>query len=713
MESILLYIVYGKIFMRRETMVKKRYTIENLACANCAAKMEEMINQLPGVTATVTFSTKTLVLTAENPEKLLPQLQKIVSSVEPDAKITRHIRAGERKQAPAHNQDDGQPPDATKQLFFGLGLLLFGLLLDGADAAVFGLPVSFFAYLMAYLLLGAQILIAAAKNIKNGRVFDENFLMSIATIGAIIIGEFPEAVGVMLFYRVGEYCQELAVARSRKQILEASELRPDTVTLTDGTVLPVEKVQVGTELIVRPGDRIGVDCVVVSGSSRLNTAAVTGESVPKAVHPGDSVLSGCINLSSQLVLRAEKPLSESMVTRILNAVETAAAGKPKIDSVITRFARIYTPVVVIGAVLLAVIPSLITGQWAKWIYTALSMLVISCPCALVLSVPLAYFCAIGAGSKQGILFKGGLSLEAMATIKAVALDKTGTVTRGEFTVQPCKLEILRLCAACEQYSSHPIAVSILEAAKQKAIEPERPTELEEIPGYGIRATIGMRRVLCGNRKLLEQANVPVPEVQELGSIVYVAVNGVCVGYLVVSDTVKTGANRAVNAVEAMGIPVAMLTGDVKEAAEAAAERANIRQVYARLLPEEKLETLELLRDEIGPVLFVGDGINDAPVLAGADVGAAMGSGADAAIEAADVVFLNNNLSSIPVALKLARATRSVAWQNIIFALVAKVAVMVLSILGITSLWLAVVADTGVALLCVLNAIRLLRVRKMK
>ena len=695
-------------------MVKKRYTLENLGCANCASKIEEKINSLPGVTATVVFSTKTLIVTAEDPGKLLPQLQEIVRSVEPEVKLTRHIPAGDRKQKkPAHGHGDEQPPDAKKQLFFGAGLLLFGLLLDSAEAAVFGLPVSFLAYLMAYLLLGAQILIAAVKNIKNGHVFDENFLMSIATVGAIVIGEFPEAVGVMLFYRIGEHCQELAVARSRKQILEASELRPDTVTLTDGRVIPVEEVQVGMELIVRPGDRIGVDCVVVEGNSRINTAAVTGESVHKAVHPGDSVLSGCINVSSQLLLRAEKPLSESMVTRILSAVENAAAGKPKIDSVITRFARIYTPVVVIGAVLLAVIPSIITGQWSKWIYTALSMLVISCPCALVLSVPLAYFCAIGAGSKQGILFKGGLALEAMANIKAVALDKTGTVTRGDFTVQPCKLEILRLCAACEQYSSHPIAVSIMEAAKQKAIEPERPTEMEEIPGYGIRATIGMRQVLCGNRKLLEQENVPVPEVQELGSIVYVAVNGVCIGYLVVSDTVKPGANRAVGAVEAMGIPVAMLTGDVKEAAEAAAQRANIQQVYSRLLPEEKLETLELLREEIGPVLFVGDGINDAPVLAGADVGAAMGSGADAAIEAADVVFLNNNLSFIPVALKLARATRSVAWQNIIFALLAKVAVMVLSILGITSLWLAVVADTVVALLCVLNAIRLLRVRKMK
>ena len=696
-------------------MVKKRYTIEHLGCANCAAKIEEKINQLPGVTAVVTFSTKTLTVTAENPENLLPQLQKIVKSVEPGAKLVRHVRVGDRKpqnhQVHHHGHGGEQPPDARKQLLLGAGLLAFGLLLDYAGAAVFGMKVSFLAYLMAYLLLGAQILIAAAKNIKNGQVFDENFLMSIATLGAIFIGNFPEAVGVMLFYRVGEYCQELAVARSRKQILEASQLRPDTVTLTDGSVLPVEEVQVGMEFSVRPGDRIGVDSVVVSGSSRINSAAVTGESVPTAVHPGDPVLSGCLNVTSQLVLRAEKPLEESMVTRILNAVETAAAGKPKIDSFISRFARSYTPVVVIAAVLLAVIPSIITGQWSKWIYTALSMLVISCPCALVLSVPLAYFCAIGAGSKQGILFKGGLSLEALAGIKAVALDKTGTVTKGEFTVQPCKLEILRLCAACEQHSSHPIALSIMEAAKQKAIVPEEPSELEEIPGYGIRATVGMKQVLCGNRKLLEQAGVPVPEATEPGSIVYVSVNGVCLGYLVVSDTVKTGANRAVQAVEAMGIPVSMLTGDVQEAAEIAAKRAEIQRVYSRLLPEEKLETVRMIRDQIGPVLFVGDGINDAPVLAGADVGAAMGSGADAAIEAADVVFLNNNLGAVPVAIKLAKTTRLVAWQNVVFSLAAKLAVMVLSILGIGSLWLAVLADTGVALLCVLNAIRLLYFKK--
>lgn len=698
-------------------MVKRRYSIENLHCADCAAKIEEKLNRLPGITATLTFTTRTLTVQTDETEELMSRLQEVISSVEPDAKLTRYVRPTDTPEEPqehthAHPHPNTQP-EVHKQLLIGLFLLLFGLLLDGAEAMVFGMPVSFLSYLMAYLLLGAQVLIQAAKNIRRGQVFDENFLMSIATLGAFCIGNFSEAVGVMLFYRVGEYFQELAVSRSRKQILEASQLRPDTVLLPDGSSLPVEQVQVGMEFIVRPGDRIGVDAVVISGSSRLDTSAITGEAVPVPVFPGDAATSGSINLSAQLVCRAEKPLSESMVTRILNAVESAAEGKPKMESVITRFSRIYTPVVVIGAVLLAVIPSLITGDWGKWIYTALSLLVISCPCALVLSVPLAYFCAIGAGSKRGILFKGGLALEALAGVKAVALDKTGTVTRGEFTVQPCKPELLQLCASCEQYSSHPIALSILEAAKQKTLNLETPTEVEELPGYGVRAVVGLRNVLCGNRKLLEKFSVPVPAVQEVGSIVYIAANGVCLGYLVVSDTVKTGANRAVRLIESMNIPVAMLTGDIKKSANQVAQRAGIQQVYARLLPEDKLETVRTLRQEIGPVLFVGDGINDAPVLAGADVGAAMGSGADAAIEAADVVFLNTSLSAIPAAIKLAKATRSIAWQNIIFALAAKIAVVILSLLGIGTMWLAVLADTGVALLCVLNALRLLYVKQKR
>jgi len=697
-------------------MIKRRYTIEHLHCADCAAKIEEKLNQLPGITATVSVTTGTLTVQTDETEDLTQRLQAVITSVEPKAKLRRYTPPKGQPRSHDHDHDHDHPhpntqPEIHKQLLIGLFLLLLGVLLDQAEAQVFGLPVSFLAYLMAYLLLGAQVLIQAARNIRRGQVFDENFLMSLATLGAFCIGNFPEAVGVMLFYRVGEYCQELAVTRSRKQILEASQLRPDTVLLPDGSSLPVEQVQPGMEFIVRPGDRIGVDSVILSGSSRLDTSAITGEAVPVSVFPGDAATSGCVNLSAQLVCRAEKPLAESMVTRILNAVESAAEGKPKMESVITRFSRIYTPVVVIGAVLLAVIPSLITGDWGKWIYTALSLLVISCPCALVLSVPLAYFCAIGAGSKRGILFKGGLALEALAGVKAVALDKTGTVTRGEFTVQPCKPELLRLCASCEQYSSHPIALSILEAARQKGITPDIPTETEELPGYGVRAVVGLRNVLCGNRKLLEKFGVPVPEVSDIGSIVYVAANGVCIGHLVVSDTVKTGANRAVRLLENQGIPVSMLTGDVPEAAGQIAGRAGIKKVYARLLPEEKLETVRTLRQELGPVLFVGDGINDAPVLAGADVGAAMGSGADAAIEAADVVFLNTSLSAIPAAIRLAKATRLVAWQNIIFALAAKLAVVILSLLGIGTMWLAVLADTGVALLCVLNAIRLLYNKK--
>ena len=696
-------------------MVKRRYTIENLDCIDCANKIEKRMNQLPGISVSLSFPTRTLFVTAEDPQDLLTRLQKVVQEEDPDAQLVRYTQPNQqhRSRQHAHKHQALDQPEVRKQLTLGAVLFGAGLLLDWAEASVFGLRVSFLAYLMAYLLLGAQVLIQAVKNIKRGKVFDENFLMSFATLGAFVIGEYPEAVGVMIFYRVGEFCQDLAVSRSRKQILEASQLRPDLVTLPDGTTMPVVDVQVGTEFIVRPGDRVGVDAVVVSGNSRMDTSAITGEAVAVAVKPGDSVMSGSINTTSQLTLRAEKPLSDSMVTRILNAVETAAAGKPKMESFITRFSRVYTPVVVISAILLAVIPSIITGQWGKWIYTALSLLVISCPCALVLSVPLAYFCAIGAGSRQGILFKGGSSLEALAGIKAVALDKTGTVTRGDFAVQPCKIDLLQICASCEQYSNHPIAMSIMDAARQKALTLDIPEHTEELSGCGIRATLGMRHVLCGNRQLLEQEGVPVPAVQELGSIVYVAVNGVCLGHLVVCDTVKVGASRAVASVEAMGIPVAMLTGDVKEAADAAAKRANIQHVYSRLLPDEKLETVQLLQQEIGPVLFVGDGINDAPVLAGADVGAAMGTGADAAIEAADIVFLNTSLSAVPSAIRLAKSTRSVAWQNVILALAAKAAVASLSLLGMGSMWQAVLAETGVALLCVLNATRLLYMKKKK
>jgi len=583
------------------------------------------------------------------------------------------------------------------QLLVGAGLFAAGLILDALS-----LP-GWIAFVAAYLLLGSQILAAGAKGLFKGHVLDENFLMGIATLGAFAIGEFPEAVGIMLFYRIGEYFEHLASERSRSQIMEAVDLRPETVILSSGEIIPAEHAQVGQQLLIRPGDRIPLDSIVIQGESRIDTAPITGEPVPVSVHPGDRVISGCVNTTGQLTVQVEKQLSESMVTRILHAVEDATAGKPRIDRFITRFARIYTPVVVATAALTAVLPSLVTGQWRYWIYTALSFLVMSCPCALVLSVPLAFFSGIGLGSKQGILFKDGLAMEALAGIRAVAMDKTGTVTRGEFRVQNADPVLLQLCASCEQSSSHPIAQSIVAAAKEQGLSLETPTFLEELPGHGIRAVLRGETLLCGNEKLLSRFGVPIPA--SAGGTVLVAKEGCYLGSLMVSDSLKEGAKEAVQTLHRLGLHTAMLTGDSEAAAKAVSDAVGIETCHARLLPEEKLAHLQQLRAKSGAVMFVGDGINDAPVLAGADVGAAMGAGADAAIEAADVVFLYSDPASIPAAVQIARRTKAIALQNVVFALVVKLLVMVLGLTGHASMWMAVFADSGVAMLCVLNSVR--------
>ena len=565
---------------------------------------------------------------------------------------------------------------------------------------------------VAYWVLGKNVLITALQNLFKGHVLDENFLMSIATIGAFCIGEFPEAVGVMLFYRVGEYFEEKAVARSRSQIMEAIDLRPEVVNLLQGEdvdVIPAEEALVGDLLLVRPGDRIPLDGVVVKGESRIDTAPITGEPVPVSAKAGDSVTSGCVNVNGQIVIRVEKVLAESMVTRILDSVENAAASKPKIDRFITRFARVYTPVVVAVAAATAIIPSLVTGNWSYWVYTALSFLVMSCPCALVLSVPLAFFSGIGMGSKKGILFKGGLSIEALARVKAVVMDKTGTLTRGEFKVQKVAggHEVLQLCASCEQNSTHPIAQSIVAAAKDRGMALFQADDMEEISGHGIKAVVDGKRVLCGNAQLLQQHGVELTEADEFGTVVYVAVDDRFLGFLVISDTLKPGAKAAVQRLKDKGIATVMLTGDGEVSAKAVAEEVGIDETYAKLLPHQKLEKLQFVRQTAGAAMFVGDGINDAPVLAGADVGAAMGSGADAAIEAADVVFMTSDVEAIAESLEIARRTNAVAWQNVIFALAVKFAVMALGLLGFASMWLAVFADSGVAMLCVLNSVRML------
>ena len=687
-------------------MAQKTYLIENLGCANCAAKMEGKMNTLPGVQASITFATRQLRITADDPDGLLPQLQKIVGSIESDARIAAPKPA---EKAPYDHGESIVP------LLIGAGLFVLGLVLDWIGIQLFGIGVSLACYIGAYLVLGREVLLTAGKNLIKGHVVDENFLMSIATLGAFAIGEFPEAVGVMLFYRVGEYFEHRAVARSRSQIMEAVDLRPEVVTLAFGGTIPAEEAEPGDFLLVRPGDRIPLDGTVVAGESFIDTAPITGEPVPVAVRPGDSVISGCVNTSGQLTVRVEKALSESMVTRILNAVENAAAGKPKIDRFITRFARIYTPVVVAAAALTAVVPSLITGDWSYWVYTALSFLVMSCPCALVLSVPLAFFSGIGAGSKRNILFKGGAAIEAMGKLKAVVLDKTGTLTKGEFRLQKINAcgdfsedELLMRCASCEQASSHPIAHSITAAAKEKNISLKTPQRLQETAGRGVEAVLEGQTILCGSRSLMVESGVSFPESPSgHASLVYVAIDGKPAGILEIADTIKPGAAAAVSRLKSMGLKTVMLTGDGDDAAKAVAAELGIDRIHARLLPQDKLEILQNVRSELGAVMFVGDGINDAPVLAGADVGAAMGSGADAAIEAADAVLMTGAVQSIPDSISIARNTGRIAMQNVVFALAVKLIVMLLGLCGWANMWLAVFADTGVAMLCVLNSIRAL------
>ena len=709
--------------------MEKAYTLDHLDCANCAAKIESKFNALPEVeSAVIVFATRHLRLTAKDPDALIPRLEAMGRTVEADFTIVpAHAVHNHDHHGPCscghehphescacghdhhHEHHHDHAPNTLPAILLGAGLFALGLILSGCKLPVLS-AVSFVA---AYLTLGFPVLSRAGKNLLKGHVFDENFLMSLATLGAFAIGEFPEAVGVMLFYRLGQWLEDKAVSRSRSQIMEAVDLRPEVVTLANGEILPAEAAKVGDLLQIRPGDRIPLDGIIVSGSSRIDTAPITGESVPVSAQPGSRVLSGCVNLEGLLTLQVEKPLSESMVTRILNSVENAAASKPKIDRFITRFARVYTPVVIALAAATALIPSLVTGNWEYWVYTALSFLVMSCPCALVLSVPLAFFSGIGAGSKQGILFKGGLSMEAMAKVKAVVLDKTGTVTEGNFTVQQSDDDLLSLCAGCEQHSTHPIAKSIVAVAAERGLSISQPDSVEELSGHGISARLGDTHILCGNEKLMKKFGISLPPLPEntMGSRVLVAKDGEFLGSLLVSDTVKSDAKAGIDRLKQRGISVSMFTGDQSAAATAVGNRLGIDDVHSRLLPEEKLERLRLLRQQKGAVMFVGDGMNDAPVLAGADVGGAMGAGADAAIEAADVVYMTGEVTAIAKSLELAEKTQAIAWQNVIFALGIKALVMALGIFGYASMWAAVFADSGVAMLCVLNSLRILYRRK--
>ena len=697
-------------------MSTKIYFIENLGCAHCAAKMEEKIAALDGISeASITFATKQLRVTAEDPDVYLEEIRKICTSIESQVTVTpREIRVKDQKQM-GQKKEEKKVSKELWEILAGTAVFLGAVILERAGGSD---SISILLFVAAYLILGGKILLEAGRNIAKGQIFDENFLMCIATLGAIAMRDYPEAVGVMLFYRIGEYFEEKAVERSRSQIMETVDLRPETVNLMMGeeaVEVAAEDAKVGDVVLIRPGDRVPLDGSVISGESRIDTSPITGEPVPVSVRVGDHLTSGCVNTSGQLLMRVEKPLSESMVSRILNSVENAAASKPKLDRFITRFAKVYTPIVILLAAITAVAPSLFTGNWNYWVYTALTFLVMSCPCALVLSVPLAFFSGIGAGSRQGILFKGGVSLEFLSKIGAVIMDKTGTVTEGNFKVQKIvttwkysEKELLAICGSCERNSTHPIGESIVKAAMEEKLPMERPVMLKELAGRGVSAFLPQGRVYCGNKKLLEENGIFVSrEPKEEGSVVYVGVDGRFAGYILISDTIKKDALSAMEHLKKMGLHSVMLTGDEKASAEAVAAKVGIERVYAKLLPQEKLETLQKLRAEYGSVMYVGDGINDAPVLAGADVGAAMGSGADAAIEAADAVFMTSSVESIPEAVRIAKATAGIAMQNVVFALAVKIAVMILGLLGHANMWMAVFADTGVAMICVINSVRIL------
>ena len=582
------------------------------------------------------------------------------------------------------------------------------------------------AFIVPYLVIGWDVLWKAIRNIAHGQVFDENFLMALATVGAFGTGEFPEAVAVMLFYQVGEWFKGYAVGRSRQSIAKLMDIRPDYANIEqNGKLVEVapEEVSIGQTIVIKAGERIPLDGIVLEGKSTVDTAALTGESLPRDVDPGDDVISGCINQSGLLRVRVTKEFGESTVAKILDLVENASAKKAKAENFITKFARYYTPCVVIGAVLLGLVPPLIVGGWTMWIQRALIFLVISCPCALVISVPLSFFGGIGGASKCGILVKGGNYLEVLAKTQTVVFDKTGTLTKGVFNVtaihpeQCSEAELLEMAAYAESYSDHPISRSLKEAYA-KEIDALRVSQVEEISGRGVQATIDGKRVCAGNDKLMEDIGVPWHPCHRVGTTVHVAIDGVYAGHIVISDEIKQDAAKAIRQLKAEGVEkTVMLTGDAKAVGESVAKELGLDEVYTQLLPADKVEKVEQLlnhRQGNGKLAFVGDGINDAPVLSRADLGIAMGAmGSDAAIEAADVVLMDDQPSKIATAIRIAKKTLGIVKQNIVFALAIKGLFLIMGAFGVANMWEAVFADVGVAVIAILNAMRALKVETLK
>jgi len=619
-----------------------------------------------------------------------------------------------------------------RKIIIGASLYIIAVIVSKINFSMSNI-ISFGLFIAAYIIVGKEVLLKAFSNIKRGKVFDENFLMTIATVGAVIIGEYPEAVGVMLFYMVGEFLQSLAVNKSRKSISDMMNIRPDYANLVkeDGSVETVDPydVEVGSYIQIKAGEIIPLDGIVVSGKAMLDTSALTGESVPRSANAGDQVYSGSINKDGLLKLEVTKEFSESTASKILDLVENAAAKKSKTENFISKFAGIYTPIVVFAAIALAVIPPFIfpgTG-FATWIYRALTFLVVSCPCAFVIAIPLSFFSGIGASSKIGVLIKGSNYLELLAGVRTFVFDKTGTLTKGVFEVvslhpnNVSEEELLSKAAMAEEYSSHPIAISIKKAYEELKTESEENTnisdrlsDLKEIAGHGISIKVDGKEVLVGNDKLMTSNSIDFEKSVEFGSIVYVAEEGKFLGSIVINDRIKEDAGESLIALKSVGVEKSvMLTGDIKEVADVVAKELGIDYAYSELLPQDKVEKVEEVLDENKVLAFVGDGLNDAPVLARADIGIAMGGiGSDAAIEAADVVIMDDKLYNIVRGIKLAKRTMSIAKQNIIFALGVKLIFLLLAAIGFGTMWEAVFADVGVTVLCVINAMRNLQTKNI-
>lgn len=704
--------------------MKKTYSLDQLDCAACAAKMEEAASQVPGVEELrINFLTKTMSLTASEDhfEQVAQNVMAACQRVEPECRVceVKQDTAAHHDHGHAHGHDHEEGEEHHSLALIGVGAVLFvaGLLLPE------GLW-RWAALIAAYVVAGGEVLLRAAKNILRGQVFDENFLMAVASLGAMLMGEATEAVAVMLFYQIGEWFQDRAVDKSRASIAQLMDIRPDHANhvLADGSVevVPPQSLKAGDILLVKPGERIPLDGIILEGTSTLNTSALTGESIPRDVAEGDTVLSGCVNQTGVLRLRATGSYESSTVARILRLVEDSGERKASTERFITRFARWYTPAVCLAALLLALVPPLFVGEWTEWIKRALTFLVISCPCALVISVPLTFFGGVGGASRRGVLIKGANYLEQLAKTDIAVFDKTGTLTRGTFEVtaihpnQITEEELLELAALAESYSDHPISAS-LRAAWNRALDKNRVTDVQEIAGRGIHALVDGRSVYAGNERLMADVHVESRPCHRQGTIVHVALDGVYMGHIVIADRVKEGSAEAIAELKALGVArTVMLTGDQSAVAQSVAKELGVDEVHAELLPGDKVEQVERLmkqKPEGAMLAFVGDGINDAPVLRRADLGIAMGGvGSDAAIEAADIVLMDDDPRKLPCAIRIARRTLRIANQNIIFALSVKAIILVMGAMGLANMWLAVFADVGVSFLAILNAMRAMRAK---